>query len=170
MLNVMNKAAQYKICGNRSQTFGTFTNKITDSMNESQRKIRKVGGRNEFARGKEERSNRVPPSHYICNRCNKSGHFVRFCPTNGNSDFDPKAPKHATGIPRSFLRPISPGDCQDIEDEERYDKVVIDIEKNGQKVSEFFLAQPNTHEFQRFYGTNDMRRDRGIKRLSQAES
>jgi len=40
------------------------------------------------------------PSHYICKRCNKPGHFVNKCPLNSQVDV-----RRSTGIPRSFMMP-----------------------------------------------------------------
>jgi len=45
-----------------------------------------------------------PPPGYMCYRCMKPGHFIRFCPTNGDPAFDFRRAKPATGIPREFLR------------------------------------------------------------------
>jgi len=171
-----------KSFGNRSTTFGTATNEGAGGMDEFRRKVPKVGGRNEFAggggAGAADRSNRIPPSHYICNRCNKPGHFIRFCPTNGNSDFDPKRPKHATGIPRTFLERIAAEEAEreldPVEEEEKERSggtVMLEAEKDGQKVSEFYLARPNNYEFRKFYGQDGMpQRERGRKRSSQASS
>jgi len=175
MMNVLNKAAQYKSFGNRSMTFGTTTNEGAGGMDEFRRKVAKVGGRNEFAGGgTADKSNRTPPSHYICNRCNKPGHFIRFCPTNGNSEFDPKRPKNATGIPRSFLQPIAAEEAEreiDPAEEEEKERsggtVMLEQEKDGQKVSEYYLARPNNYEFQRFYGKGDGQQDRASKKRSQ---
>jgi len=172
MMNVLNKAAQYKSFGNRSMTFGTTTNEGAGGMDEFRRKVAKVGGRNEFAGGgTADKSNRTPPSHYICNPCNKPGHFIRFCPTNGNSEFDPKRPKNATGIPRSFLQPIAAEEAEreiDPAEEEEKERsggtVMLEQEKDGQKVSEYYLARPNNYEFQRFYGKGDGQQDRASKR------
>lgn len=47
---------------------------------------------------------RTPPASYICHRCKKPGHFIQFCPTNGNAAFDFPKMKKPTGIPRSFLK------------------------------------------------------------------
>lgn len=43
----------------------------------------------------------VPPN-YVCHRCHKSGHYIKFCPTNTNDV------KRSTGIPRSFMMPAKP--------------------------------------------------------------
>jgi hypothetical protein len=38
-----------------------------------------------------------PPSHYICNRCEKPGHWKKDCPTMGDPAFDER--KFAVGVP-----------------------------------------------------------------------
>jgi len=43
------------------------------------------------------------PQSYVCYRCGKPGHFIRNCPTNGDSRFDVPKAKRTTGIPRTFL-------------------------------------------------------------------
>ena len=49
----------------------------------------------------------APPPGYICFRCNKSGHFIQNCPTNGDTNFDASAKRRApVGIPRSQLREV----------------------------------------------------------------
>jgi hypothetical protein len=45
-----------------------------------------------------------PPNDYICRRCQKPGHFIQNCPTNGDATFDAPKVKKATGIPLSMLR------------------------------------------------------------------
>lgn len=47
-----------------------------------------------------------PPPGYICHRCQQTGHFIRFCPTNDDPSYNFRRPKPATGIPRSFLKPV----------------------------------------------------------------
>lgn len=46
-----------------------------------------------------------PPPGYICHRCDRAGHFIRFCPTNDDPNFNFRRIKPATGIPVSFMRP-----------------------------------------------------------------
>ena len=31
---------------------------------------------------------RAPPPNYVCFRCNTPGHYIQFCPTNGDPKFD----------------------------------------------------------------------------------
>ncbi|KAF7828439.1 E3 ubiquitin ligase PQT3-like isoform X1 [Senna tora] len=47
----------------------------------------------------------TPPQGYVCHRCNVPGHFIKHCPTNGDSNYDIKKVKPPTGIPRSMLMP-----------------------------------------------------------------
>ncbi|EJD35871.1 DWNN-domain-containing protein [Auricularia subglabra TFB-10046 SS5] len=50
-----------------------------------------------------------PPQEYTCHRCRQKGHWIRDCPTRNDRKFDnQRRIKRATGIPRSFLRPIDP--------------------------------------------------------------
>ncbi|ESQ39888.1 hypothetical protein EUTSA_v10000768mg [Eutrema salsugineum] len=46
---------------------------------------------------------KTPPPGYVCHRCNKPGHFIQHCPTNGDPNFDVKRVKPPTGIPKSML-------------------------------------------------------------------
>lgn len=34
--------------------------------------------------------NPVPPAHlnYLCKRCRKSGHYIQYCPTNNDPEYD----------------------------------------------------------------------------------
>jgi len=49
----------------------------------------------------------LPPGNYICHRCGKPGHYIQFCPTNNDPNFNTPRVKKPTGIPRSFLVPVS---------------------------------------------------------------
>ncbi|XP_058106002.1 E3 ubiquitin ligase PQT3-like isoform X1 [Magnolia sinica] len=46
---------------------------------------------------------KTPPQGYICHRCKVPGHFIQYCPTNGDPSYNIKRLKHPTGIPRSML-------------------------------------------------------------------
>jgi len=54
---------------------------------------------------------RVPPPSYICYRCGQPGHFIHHCPTNGDPNYDFHKVKKPTGIPKSFLTPVSESDA-----------------------------------------------------------
>ena len=49
----------------------------------------------------------APPDGYVCFRCNKPGHYKRFCPTIGDAKFDPIKPLTTVkGIPCTLLREV----------------------------------------------------------------
>lgn len=50
-----------------------------------------------------------PGPNYVCHRCGVKGHYIKFCPTNGDQNFDPlnKKIKRSSGIPTSLLQPVS---------------------------------------------------------------
>lgn len=51
----------------------------------------------------------VPPSHYRCHRCGQGGHYIKFCPTNGNGEpMVTKGKKAAVPIAQrnQFLAPV----------------------------------------------------------------
>lgn len=56
------------------------------------------------------KANRILGPNYICYRCNKPGHFIDECPTNGDPSYDFLKVKKATGIPKSFLKPVTEGE------------------------------------------------------------
>lgn len=48
------------------------------------------------------------PLCYICRRCNRPGHHISKCITNGDPAFDkPRTIQRASGIPRSFIKVLS---------------------------------------------------------------
>ncbi len=51
---------------------------------------------------------KVPPKGYVCHRCGEAGHWIKFCPTNGDPRYDIPKIKRAVGIPRSMLKVIKP--------------------------------------------------------------
>ncbi|KAG8088343.1 hypothetical protein GUJ93_ZPchr0010g7737 [Zizania palustris] len=59
-----------------------------------------MGGRGFGGRGLERRT---PPAGYVCHRCKVPGHFIQYCPTNGDARFDMRRMKPPTGIPKSML-------------------------------------------------------------------
>ena len=52
-----------------------------------------------------------PGPFYVCHRCGEKGHFIKFCPTNGNPQFDlsNRKAKKSTGIPNTLLDPMTDG-------------------------------------------------------------
>lgn len=48
----------------------------------------------------------IPPT-YICHRCRQPGHLINHCPTNGDPRYDFVRVKNSTGIPKTFLVPVS---------------------------------------------------------------
>jgi hypothetical protein len=59
------------------------------------------------AGGRPSRTHSVPPPQYICHRCRQPGHLINHCPTNGDPRYDFVRVKHSTGIPKTFLVPVS---------------------------------------------------------------
>ena len=53
----------------------------------------------------------APYPGYICKRCQQTGHYIKFCPTNGDSNFDRRPVPH--GIPLSTLRDADMNDPED---------------------------------------------------------
>ena len=49
-----------------------------------------------------------PGQNYICHRCGEGGHFIKFCPTNGNPAYDlpNRRTKRPSGIPTTFLQVV----------------------------------------------------------------
>ncbi|XP_021665202.2 E3 ubiquitin ligase PQT3-like [Hevea brasiliensis] len=46
---------------------------------------------------------KTPPEGYICHRCKVPGHFIQYCRTNGDPNYDFKRVRPPTGIPKSML-------------------------------------------------------------------
>jgi ribosomal protein L44E len=49
-----------------------------------------------------------PGPNYTCHRCGERGHFIKFCPTNGNPNYDQtsRRSKRPSGIPTTFLQVV----------------------------------------------------------------
>ncbi len=158
MLCVLNKAAQYKSSCNHFTAAAVTSSEGSGGMHEFRKTTMKHG-----------REHSVPSNHYICNRCGQRGHFIRCCPTNGNSDFDLYNPRRATGIPRKFLKIMSPeevastSDLDEKEHAQNGDKVMLESEENGQKISTFYRASANNDDFQRFFRKEASEQDQPIQ-------
>eukprot|EP01134_Creolimax_fragrantissima_P008348 CFRG8348T1 len=76
--------------------------------------------------------NTKPAPTYICYRCGKPGHWIKFCPNDKGESLNVKVMKPTTGIPKSFL------------------KYTTDGETPGALMTEdgkFAVVQPNEREF-----------------------
>ncbi|KNC78434.1 hypothetical protein SARC_09134 [Sphaeroforma arctica JP610] len=76
--------------------------------------------------------NTKPAPTYICYRCGKPGHWIKFCPNDKGEPLNVKVMKPTTGIPKSFLRYTTDG------------------ETPGALMTEdgkFAVVQPNEREF-----------------------
>lgn len=51
----------------------------------------------------------LPPT-YVCFRCGMKGHWIQFCPTLSNKEFDKFRVKKTTGIPKAFLKTVQGGE------------------------------------------------------------
>ena len=60
-------------------------------------------------------SQRPPPPNYVCYRCNTPGHYIQFCPTNGDPKFDQVRRRTPVGIPRSQLKTVASGADEGVE-------------------------------------------------------
>jgi hypothetical protein len=49
------------------------------------------GGRGRGRDGAMLTSNSMPPLNYVCFRCKKSGHYIQFCPTNNDPEYEMKS-------------------------------------------------------------------------------
>jgi hypothetical protein len=54
----------------------------------------------------------APWAGYICKRCNQTGHYIKYCPTNDDPAYDRRPLPH--GIPASSLRPVDENDPDDM--------------------------------------------------------
>jgi E3 ubiquitin-protein ligase RBBP6 len=65
-----------------------------------------IGGGNRYNAnsGRQGRVEELPPPHYRCHRCGEGGHFIQFCPTNSDPQYDRM--KKSTGIPKVFLQAL----------------------------------------------------------------
>lgn len=52
------------------------------------------------------RNYKMPPN-YVCFRCGQRGHYIQHCPTNEDKAFDLLRFRKPTGIPKTFLQPVS---------------------------------------------------------------
>ncbi len=49
---------------------------------------------------------REPPESYTCFRCGNKGHFIQYCPTNNDPNFDILKIRKPSGIPKDFLEKV----------------------------------------------------------------
>lgn len=133
---------QTKIEGDdEAERIASLVQQSGNTYNSFQQPMR--GGRNARGtfRGRPFRANGIHseraarPSHnYVCHRCNRPGHWIDQCPTNGDPMFDRIKVRAPTGIPRSMLRQVdAPESGTGLQD------------SSGQ----FVTLQPNEEEFAR---------------------
>ncbi|XP_019853208.1 PREDICTED: E3 ubiquitin-protein ligase RBBP6-like isoform X2 [Amphimedon queenslandica] len=53
---------------------------------------------------------KAPPPNYVCHRCNQKGHLIKYCPTNGDPNYDNPRLKRSSGIPNSHVSIVSSSD------------------------------------------------------------
>ena len=86
---------------------------------------------------------RAIPVHegYVCFRCGNKGHHINNCPTNSDPNYDRPRIKRTTGIPKTFLKTVTP-------EERTTAKGGLMITSEGGMV----VAMPNQGEWQRVSG------------------
>lgn len=95
----------------------------------------------------QQRRKRLPqrtiPVHegYVCFRCGNKGHHINNCPTNDDPNYDRPRIKRTTGIPKTFLKTVTP-------EERSTAKGGLMITSEGGMV----VALPNQEEWQRVSG------------------
>ncbi|KCZ81146.1 hypothetical protein H312_01438 [Anncaliia algerae PRA339] len=83
-----------------------------------------------------QRKQRAPPATYVCFRCGQKGHFIQYCPTNQDKNYDVIRARKPTGIPKAFL----------IESKEPKEGNLIDERGSYVKI------QPQIEEWQKIQG------------------
>lgn len=82
---------------------------------------------------------REPPENYVCFRCGNKGHFIQYCPTNNDKEFDIIKIRKPSGIPKDFLEKVESGTGTS--------SGAVLVTDDG-----FVRARPQTHVWQR-HGT-----------------
>lgn len=90
----------------------------------------------------------VPGPGYTCYRCQKKGHWIEKCPTNGDPNFDGKRIKKATGIPRSQLETVEV--VRDEEGNIDYAQLPNGVMTLGE---DFVIMKPDQETFKKFQDT-----------------
>ena len=101
-----------------------------------------------------------PPPNYVCFRCGQKGHYINYCPTNSDTNFDKPRIKKTTGIPKSFLKPIE-GDAAQARSADPSLSVMITAEGDA------VVARPNEEEWKRLVETKSLGVPHDDPRLAQ---
>ncbi|GAB7360774.1 hypothetical protein MBLNU230_g0761t1 [Neophaeotheca triangularis] len=104
--------------------------------------------RNTFKKNGAKIPDGVPGPGYTCYRCQKKGHWIEKCPTNGDPNFDGKRIKKATGIPRSQLETVEV--VRDEEGNIDYAQLPNGVMTLGE---DFVIMKPDQETFKKFQDT-----------------
>ncbi|KAF9194696.1 E3 ubiquitin-protein ligase rbbp6 [Haplosporangium sp. Z 767] len=93
-----------------------------------------------YQRQSMDQQQRSPPNTFVCHRCGKKGeHWIQYCPTNNDKNFEPMRIKKTTGIPRSFLKTVETDTLQN--------KKGVMVTQDGNLV----VATTNDYEWKKFH-------------------
>ncbi|KAL9653097.1 hypothetical protein ABK040_006315 [Willaertia magna] len=99
--NTINSIIPGTLVNSTSNVAGNEQDKLQAILQGADKWIPETSNQQQHSTGK-----KIPPPNYICHRCKRPGHYIQHCPTNGDPRYNIKTIRKATGIPKSFLKPI----------------------------------------------------------------